>query len=190
MFSRRLFLASAALSLALGGCQLLPQSVQNLRAVSADNPLNGQPLHWSRVAEGVPFEGEKACTMWPLENELTITATDAEVCAKGRVYRLVGAQFGDPGTHSLGVSSDGSGDSGLVAGNAGPIEAKGSRKVGQCIDHDTAKSIWEEPFDGCTANKDPAGKPALTKQSTFLQVGDARWKFPTPAAPAQSASAK
>lgn len=38
--------------------------------------------------------------------------------------------------------------------------------------------MWVESYEGCVENKDPTGKPALTKRSTFLQVGDARWRFP------------
>jgi hypothetical protein len=188
MYLRVPFAALAA-TLTLAGCnQLMPASITNLTAASADNPLVGGPLNWQRDAKNLPFEGEKACTTWPIQDHLTVTATDARICVKGEIYNLRGAEFGSPGENSVGVQSDGGGDSGLVAGNASSVKSGTARKIGTCTDHGQVKSVWVNTYDGCSDNKDPNGKPALTTRSTFLQVGDARWKFnptPAPAAPAK-----
>jgi hypothetical protein len=175
----------------LSGCaQLMPASMTNLTAARADNPLGGgAPLHWAKASEGLPFEGERACSTWPIEDELTVTAADDQICVKGHVHKVIGSEFGAQEGHSIQVQSDGSGDSGFIAGNTNGIKAGRSRKIGQCIDHGAAKSVWEEPYDGCVPNKDAEGKPALTKQSTFLQVGSARWKFDPAPAPAPAAQA-
>jgi hypothetical protein len=188
--SLRVPFAALAATLTLTACnQLMPASITNLTAASADNPLAGAPLKWSREAKNLPFEGEKACTTWPIEDHLTVTATDAQICVKGEIYDLRGAEFGSPGDSSLGLQSDGSGDSGLVAGNAASVKSSTARKIGTCTDHTQMKSVWVHAYDGCSDNKDPNGKTALTTRSTFLQVGDARWKFTAPA-PAPAAPAK
>jgi hypothetical protein len=188
--TRTIFLAVFTLSAATACNALMPSALGNFGAQAAENPIKGQPVHWSAKANGVPFEGQTACTTWPIENELTVSATADQICVKGHMYSLLGAEFPAPNHPSLGIASDGSGDSGLVAGQASSVEAKGVRKIGQCTDHNNLKSVWEEPYDACVANKDPNGKPALTAQSTFLRVGDAKWKFAAPESSAKAASAK
>jgi hypothetical protein len=179
-------LAMLSVSFAASACNvLLPKTIG---AVSAENPLKGQPIQWSKKADGVPFEGQRACTVWPIEDELTVTATPEQICVKGHTYQVVGAQFRNPPAgHSLGISSDGSGESGFVAGSAGSVKPQGVRKIGQCTNLNSSMSVWEEPYDGCVPNRDPNGKPALTDHSTFLEVGRARWSFPA-AEPAAKAS--
>jgi len=185
-------IATALVSLvAVVGCnQLLPPSMQS--GVSAANPLDGQSVAWKEKAEGLPFEGEQACSTWPIENELTATATATQICAKGHFYKLRDAAAGDPGTDSLRVDSDGTGDP-TTAGEANEkgIASGRARKIGQCVDHGAVKSVWELAYDGCVANKGVEGGAALTKRSTYLEIGAARWKFsPAPNSETASASPK
>lgn len=188
----RLGFASALIMAGTPACQFVP-GLAGLNAQNAENPLKGEPVAWSRQAEGLPFEGEKACSTWPIEDSVTARATEAEVCVKAQVYQLVDARFSGPGETSLDIESDGSGG-GL--GERGLKSLKGRpSKVGSCADKAAAKTVWVTQFDGCTPNKSEiTGKPALTHQSTFLHVGKARWKFPatapaSPAGPAASESA-
>lgn len=191
-------LSSIALgALALGGCSLLPGPLGNMNARAGENPLKGQPLAYSEKAASVPFEGERACTTWPIQDELTVSATDDQICVKGKTYKLLGNAFGSPGKRSFSAQSDGSGESGLVAGNTTSFESSEPHKVGHCTSTNQSLEVWEQSFDSCVPNKDPNGKQALTMTSTFLQVGDARWKFRVPeattattAAPAAKASGK
>ncbi|AKU99582.1 hypothetical protein AKJ09_06246 [Labilithrix luteola] len=184
----------------LGGCSLLPGPLGNLNARAGENPLKGQPLAWSDKPASVPFEGERACTTWPIQDELTVTATNEQICVKGKTYKLLGNAFGSPGKRSFSAQSDGSGESGLLAGMTTSIESSEPHKVGHCTSNNQGLEVWEQVIDSCVPNKDTSGKPALTMSSTFLQVGDARWKFrvpegttattSAPAAPAAKASGK
>ena len=180
----RRVLAAATLVIATGCAALMP----GLFAKSAENPLSGQPVTWSRVAPGLPFEGEKACTLWPIEDSLNVTATDAKICVSGTIHKLVEPPFDGPEEMSLTVESDGSGKTGLGAGQAGDVVAR-PRKVGSCFNKSTGsdKNVWVADFSGCVPNKSVAGPPVLSKASTYLQVGDARWKFAGQAASAKKA---
>lgn len=169
----------------LAGCAALP-GMQNLGAQRADNPLGGTDLAWSKDPDGVPFEGQKACSTWPIQNKLTVKATTDQICATGQIYHLVGVDFDGPkaDSESLSVQSDGSGQSALMG--AGMIKASGVQKIGTCSDNTRTTNVWVTSYDGCVPNKDPGGAPSLTASSTYLQVGDARWKF-EPAAQAPAA---
>ncbi len=179
-----------AVALGATGCgQILPSSL--MASKSADNPLNGAPLKWAQKPTGVPFAGDKDCTIWPIEDELTFSATPEQICVKGRRHRLQAPEAGEPGVGTIVLSSDGGGSSEQLDGRAGAVSSSRPRKIGQCSERGQTKSVWEEPYDGCIANKDKAGKPWLSSTSTFLDAGVERWRFsPAPAEAAAPAAAK
>jgi hypothetical protein len=164
----------------LGACNaILPPGMASGKG--AQNPLQGEPLHWKEKAGGVPFSGgEQSCTTWPIENDFTFTATDQELCLKGSIYTLVGSDFPAPTKSAIRIRSNGAGENELVAGTVNGPEPTSIRKVGSCVDNNVTKNVWEQPFEGCVPNKNAKGTPGLTKQSTFLEVADARWNFPAP----------
>ncbi len=75
-----------AASVVVGCGQLLPSSL--LAAKSAENPLQGAALEWTRAPSGVPFEGARACTIWPIQDALTASATTDKICVMGQVHLL------------------------------------------------------------------------------------------------------
>lgn len=153
-----------------------------------ENPLNGTPLQYSAPARGLPFERERACSFWPIDNALTVTVTAEKICIRGKLYKLVGASSGTPGGTDIVVGSDGSGEEEIAM-----FEGEFRSKVGECFDKTTTKgeqAVWMAEIDRCLINQgaefgEPPlmkptkdGKPILTKKSTFLRVADARWRFP------------
>jgi hypothetical protein len=179
--------ATMALLLAsLAGCAQLMPGVANMTARSAENPLGGSPATWSKAPNGLPFEGEKACTTWPIEDNLSVRATEEQICVQGQIHRLSEEGFPGPESVGLGISSDGTGEGGLAESQT-ELKAQ-PRKVGQCVDKATGKTknVWVAAFDSCADNKDPTGKVVLSSKSTYLQVGDARWKFTTATTAANS----
>jgi hypothetical protein len=183
-------IAIAAISFLTGCASLMPAGMLNMTAASADNPLGGTPVAWERESPGLPFEGQKACTTWPIKDTLKVKATDTEVCVDGEVYKLVAANFDGPTEASLQVESDGSGEEGLGMGQTDHVKASTPKKVGTCFDKSAnqEKTVWVAAYSSCVPNKNVSGKQVLTTKSTFLQVGEARWKFPTAAAPAAAAT--
>lgn len=173
---------------AVVGCgQLLPSSL--LAAKSAENPLQGAALEWTRAPSGVPFEGARACTIWPIQDALTVSATTEKICVKGQVHRLLPPSVTPPAVDTVVVHSDGGGTSEQLDGRAGAISSAAPKKLGECTDHGAAKSIWAHPFDGCIDNKDKDGKPWVSATSTFLDIGLERWRFASGATPASAPSA-
>jgi len=180
---RRRLLATGSLGLVAvtvtAGCAALTGYV-NLLSAPADNPLGGVPVKWSKQASNVPFEGQKACTIWPLDNTIDVRATDAQICVDATLYKLVPGGFDGPTSDSLTVASDGSQENkGSVIGQyTHPLQAR-PRKVGTCTEGATGvKTVWVSTYQGCVPNTDVNGKPVLTPGSSYLSVGDARWKFP------------
>lgn len=185
----RVSLCIAALGLTQGcGLVNLVPGLENFGAQSAENPLKGQPLAWQEKSREVPFEGQKACTTWPIENQLKVKATEADVCLDGELYRVVDAQFPGPSDESIHVTSDGPGESNL--GNQTEAFEGRVRKVGSCTDKNTGiKSVWSISYSGCKPNKTMTGQPLVTMKSTYLKAGPAHWKFPAPTPQATPASA-
>ena len=183
------FLATAMFTFLVTGCGLVP-GYANLTAKSANNPLAGESLAWSKPAENLPFEGEKACSIWPIEDSVTVKATDAQICVDATLHRLVDAGFSGDKPSPLDVASDGSlnGGGGVVVQTAKQKLEGQPRKIGTCFDKATSRerSVWASKYAGCVPNTDGEGKPVLTAKSTFLEVNTARWKFPATAANAKS----
>jgi hypothetical protein len=173
-------------ALTTSGCALLlPNSALNVGAMRADNPLKA-PLVYAAPAQNLPMEGEPACTIWPIEDDLTITATDTEFCAKGQIHVLLPTAL--PGPDSpLNMESDGTGEAD-GSRYADRLPAGPARKLGTCVVANEPRNIWAKPYDGCVPNKDTFGKPVLTLRSSFLRVNDLRWRFeataPEPTSPA------
>jgi hypothetical protein len=182
--AHRTLTASAAAILAVG-CNLVP-GLANMTATSADNPLGGGPaLTWSKQPAEVPFDGKKACSVWPIENSMTVQATEEKLCAEATMYTLANDAF-DGSESTLDFSSNGSLDTNIGDDPAKERLRAQPQKIGHCYNDSTKaeRSVWVSKFSGCVANVDDNGRPILTKKSTYLQVGDARWRFPTPASPA------
>lgn len=166
-------LATAAL---VGGCaSLMPASLRP--GQSADNPLHGTALTSSEKPAGLPFEGQQACTTWPIENTLAVKATEAEICVEGSVHKLMQPEFTPSAESSLAIASDGSGSSGSIHGPKGRAQ-----KIGSCFDKtaNRTQTVWVTRYNDCVPNRNQDGKQALSAASTFLEVGDARWRFPAP----------
>lgn len=149
----------AAVSPALGG-----KNVQ-----STDNPLNGTAVQWSDEVRGVPLDGQRSCTTWPIENRLSVRATAERICVDGALYRLVDARSQREEEDSLEIQSD-----------EGSAALDGSaRKVGSCTDSTGTMSVWVTAYkNACVPNKDTVGSgPILSSKSKKLTVGDATWMF-------------
>jgi hypothetical protein len=176
----------------LAACGLIP-GYANLSARSAENPLAGGTLAWSHQADRLPFDGEQTCTTWPIEDAVTVHATDKEICVDATIYNLVEASFLGEKRSSLAITSDGSIDSRggvVVQESAQSFEAR-PQKVGSCYERPTsrASNVWMSKYTGCVPNTDDERRPLLTTRSTFLELGGkARWKFPEPSAPSKTAS--
>ena len=140
-----------AVSVVVGCGQLLPSSL--LAAKSAENALQRAALEWTRAPSGVPFEGARACTIWPIQDALTVSATTDKICVKGQVHRLLPPSVTPPAVDTVVVHSDGGGTSEQLDGRAGAISSAAPKKLGECTDHGAAKSIWAHPFEGCIDNQ-------------------------------------
>jgi hypothetical protein len=177
---RPTILAALALATATGCSLLLPAQALNVNAIRAQNPLGGTPLAWSHAAASLPFSGgEKACTLWPIDDTLTVTATADKICIKGEINALVDPAAPTPSGMLL-LESDGSGES--ADGQPDRIPTSRTRKVGSCLVQNQQKTVWVQSYDGCVANRGSGGHPVLTTRSTFLRVNDVRWRFDPPAA--------
>jgi hypothetical protein len=159
----------------------------NLNASSAPNPLSsGAPLTWQKQPQGIPFEGQQACTVWPIQSAMTVKVTDAQICIQGTIERVADGAIDGSSKTSLTVASDGSQEKkgGLIGQFTNSVEAQ-PHKAGTCVDKTRwVLNVWAATYDGCVPNSDMNNKPVLTKDSTYLAVGEARWKFPVQAAPA------
>jgi hypothetical protein len=181
-------LSIGLLSTAAIGCAALA----NMGATSAQNPLSsGEVLTWSKQPQGIPFEGQQACTVWPIQSEMTVKATDAQICVKATMSRIAESAIDGSATTTVHATSDGSSESkgGLIGQFTNSVEAH-PQKVGTCVDKTRGVlNVWVAKYDGCVPNTAMDSKPVLTKGSTYLAVGDARWKFPVADAPAAAAPA-
>ena len=171
-----LFVCVAVVSFTTGCRLLLPASVLNSNATRAENPLKGGSITMAGKSQKLPIEGEKACTVWPIEDHVEITATDGQICARGTIHLLKNP--GDPiNDNGYLFESDGSGDE----LRTDRLASASPHKIGSCVDGSGAKNVWAARVDGCIPNTD-RGKPVLTLRSTFLLVidsyGEKRWKFP------------
>jgi hypothetical protein len=173
----------AAVILSTVGCATL----MNLGAVSAPNPLtNKSTLTWSKEPQGIPFEGQKACQVWPINSTLSVTANDDQICVDAKISRVAESGIDMSHDSELSITSDGSLEKkgGMAGQFTDPITAT-PNKIGTCTDTTRGElGVWVSTFKSCVANKDVGGKPVLTKDSSFLRVGDAKWTFPAPTAPA------
>jgi hypothetical protein len=177
----RHFLAAFVLSTV--GCATL----MNFGAVKATNPLTSSTaLTWSKQPQGIPFEGQKACQVWPINSTIKVTATDEGICVDAKISRVAESGIDMSHDSELSITSDGSLDKkgGMTGQFTDPLTAT-PNKIGTCSDSTRgALGVWVSTFKSCVPNKDMSGKPVLTKDSSYLRVGDAKWTFPTPAAPA------
>jgi len=184
--------ALVAFSLLLCACDLIP-GYARLTSAKAENPLGGEALVHSKPLGTAPIDGASRCTVWPLETNLRVQATDERICVEGHQHKLSRLQFPLSGGYSLSVSSNGSDEkkSDIVGASTAKEIPGQARRVGTCTSDREAEGIWEITYSGCVANVDGSGKPVLTKTSTFLSVGnDARWMFPEGAPPPVAASTK
>jgi hypothetical protein len=188
--SIRLFalaIVPASIGLLATGCAALA----NMNAVSAENPLKSPSrLAWSKKAEGVPFEGQQACTVWPLESRMSVNATSDQICIQATMTRIAGSGIDGSKPSSLHATSDGSQESkgGMAGQFTNSVEGQ-AQKVGTCVDKTRrVLNVWVATYDGCVPNEDMKKQPVLTPDSTYLSVGGARWKFPTAAPAAPSAA--
>jgi hypothetical protein len=182
----RSFLAAVLLSSV--GCATL----MNFGAVKATNPLTSNTaLTWSKEPQGIPFEGQKACQVWPINSSISVTATDDQICVDAKISRVADSGIDMSQDSELSVTSDGSLEKkGGMAGQFTDSFKATPNKVGTCTDSTRGLlGVWVSSFKSCVANKDMSGKPVLTKDSSYLRVGDAKWTFPTPTAPAAAPAA-
>jgi hypothetical protein len=180
--SRRRLLTAAVtgvITLAMGapvaGCNMIPGAA-DLTARRAENPLKGEPVVWTEKPLGLPIDGERTCTTWPIENALSVKATATEICVEGAVYALEQSGASGAKEEALNIESDGAGNASPYAGLADSLTAR-PQKVGSCSDSAGVREVWVSRYSGCVPNKTMSETPSLTMQSTFLRVGPARWKF-------------
>jgi hypothetical protein len=145
---------------------------------SAPNPLSGASLRWLRAPRAVPVDGPSACTLWPLDSTLSVHATAGELCLEGEVYSLQKEGALPQLESALAFQSDGTESSAFGAGKSKVLRTP-QQKIGSCYDKitHTTSDVWVAQVKACTPNQDASGNPVLTRRSTFLEVGDARWRF-------------
>ena len=156
-------------------CILMRPGALHASGQTAANPLvSGQPLEAKHKGD-VGVVSEQDCNVWPFEDTMTVTATDAQICVTIKKHKEQPPGWtGEPTadrTVGLQVSGDGGGEGGYI--NA---EKTGASKVGQCFNrgYNAQIAIWAFDYKGCTANGG-----VLTAASASLHVGDESWTFPT-----------
>jgi hypothetical protein len=152
---------------------------------AAQNPLvSGGSLENKTNARDVHGVSANDCTIWPFEDTIAVTASEAEFCVSARKIKEAPPGWtGEPtGNSSEGISI--SSDDGKATSYVN-AEKTAASKLGSCFNkgYNQSIDIWAFDYKGCTKNEG-----TLTKSSTWLKVGDDQWSFPPPA-PASSSSA-
>ena len=173
--------AAAVPSCAMVGKMFTPKDMTNY----AENPLaSGQPLE-ARKHSDIGQAQEKDCSIWPFEDVVTVTATEAQVCVTMTISKPDDAIF----------SGKDAPDKQDVRFSAGPQAAsdslqadrKRNQKVGQCNLPGLNKvaNVWTAQYQGCTPNNG-----MLTSASTSLTVAGTQWVFRDKNAVPQKTAAK
>jgi hypothetical protein len=150
----------------------------------ADNPLiSGQPIEAEHAAS-VGVVSEADCSIWPFQDVVTVRGSEEEICIVKREHRdappgTSGAPTADA-TTSIAVTSDTS-----PGGTSISATRTGASKVGTCFNkgYNQQTSIWVLEYEGCGANGG-----TLTAATQSLWIGSDAWRFPAPAASAESAA--
>jgi hypothetical protein len=165
----------ATLAVGSTACILMHPGAMHASGQTAPNPLvSGQPLEATHKGD-VGVVSEPDCSIWPFQDTMTVTATDAQICVTIKRHKDAPSGWtGEPTadrTVGLQVSGDGGAQGGYI--NA---EKTGSSKVGSCLNrgYNARVAIWAFDYKGCTPNGG-----VLTQASGSLRVGDESWTFPT-----------
>jgi hypothetical protein len=164
-------LVLACVAVSAVGCGAYMDAMNTLAAASdveAENPLKGKPLAATSKSD-VFAQGEKDCTIWPLEDKMELRATEAEICVSMTTLKESPSEtwVGEPTanrTEFVQVSTDTA-----KAPVSISVEKGTASKIGQC----RGKSVWSFSYEGCAANEG-----ALTDKSAWLSAEGNRWKFP------------
>lgn len=136
--------------------------------VEAENPLKGKPLT-AKSKSDVFAQTEKDCTLWPLEDEMKLAATEKELCVTMTTLKESPSEtwVGEPTANSsefIQVSTDTAKAPVTISVEKGSVS-----KVGEC----RGKSVWSFSYEGCTPNDG-----VLTEKSAWLSAEGNRWSFP------------
>jgi hypothetical protein len=179
----RLF-ASCCLAAAASGCGALGGALPGVLgggdANKVPNPMTAEsgPLTWSGKPERVPSEGEKACTTWPIESELQVTASPETICATGKVFTVVESWAPAPEETTLDVQTIKAMEIyATVIGDSLEKISAPATKLGTCSANGSDVVVWAATFtNACVPNKGASGQ-ALTASTVGLRVGPAKWAF-------------
>lgn len=149
---------------------------------TADNPLiSGQPLEVTSKSD-VGVVSEPDCNIWPFEDRLTVSVTEAQICVE--LHKNTAAPPGWTGeptasrTEGMQIAND--------ANEGGYVNAEKTRaaKVGSCFNRgfNDQVAIWAFDYKVCAPNNG-----TVTRTTRSLRVGDEAWEF-AGAAPAPAVS--
>jgi hypothetical protein len=178
----RLLVPTLFATAAAGGCAMMMKSMTPTPR-TAENPLvSGHALESTKQAR-IGTTTEKDCSIWPFEDAISVTVTDAEICISTRKHKEQSPGWtGEPTANSsdpYSVAND--------ANEGGSITVKKVKasKVGTCFErgYNAQIGVWAFDYKGCAPNNG-----TVSKTTKSLRVGDESWSFPG-AEPAQPATA-
>ena len=156
------------------------QNISDAPSVQAENPLGGTPVNFDCPPRHNVLDGihQRECTVWPIADRLTVTASPSRVCVQATVHRAGDAPpVSDIKPNWLFVS-DGAKETPIA------IAVSEGAKIGQCTKPNAAPerlSIWRQTYEGCVDNngvvvtgaKELAVRDSHPGASYYL----ARWQF-------------
>ncbi|MEO8706347.1 MAG: hypothetical protein ABI867_40330 [Kofleriaceae bacterium] len=175
-----LFAPALLAVVAAGGCAMMMKGM-TVTPKTADNPLvSGHPLEASKQAR-IGTTTEKDCSVWPFEDTMSVSVTDAEICISVRKHIEQSPGWtGEPTANSSDpyrVTND------VNEGGSITIKKVKASKVGKCFErgYNADIGVWAFEYHGCAPNNG-----TISKTTKSMNVGDESWSFPVtePAAPA------
>jgi len=150
----------------LTGCLL--SGLMKTATIEARNPLNAQPVS-DRRSSHLAGTSEGDCTVWPLEDEIQVSATDSEICIAVTIVKLApSATWSGPGPADSEKYIQVMSDSQQTNGPSIKVDREHHSKIGQC----GGTSVWTFRYNGCGANDG-----TLTAETAWLSADRSRWNF-------------
>jgi hypothetical protein len=139
---------------------------------TADNPLvSGQPLETSQKSD-VGVVGEQDCNIWPFEDTMRVTVTEAQICVEEHKNQAAppgwtGEPTADRGKLvSVGTDAGADGTVNVEKGHAAKVASCFNKGFNQQV------AIWAFDYKGCAPNNG-----LVTATSKSFHVGSESWQF-------------